>query len=132
MSIQSTLTACSWRVARAALRPKAQTVATTRLIRPAIAIPTVCVPTLNMCWSLNQQFVRGYASKKAKGGKASPKKAAKEAAESDRDDKDADVELKFDEQQLIKKMNQVTDWLKKDLANIRIGRANPGQSRLTH
>ncbi|KAG2179883.1 hypothetical protein INT43_003669 [Umbelopsis isabellina] len=125
MSIQSTLTASSWRVARAALRPKVQTVAATRLIRPAIAIPTVCVPSLSMCGSLNQQSVRSYASKKAKGGKVSPKKAAKEAVESDRDDKDADVELKFDVDQLVKKMNQVTDWLKKDLANIRIGRANP-------
>jgi len=83
------------------------------------------VPAAQQCNSVNQQSIRWYASKKAKGGKGSPKKAAKEAVESDRDEKDEDVELNFDEQQLVKKMNQVTDWLKKDLAGIRIGRANP-------
>jgi hypothetical protein len=127
MSIQSTISTSSWRLARAALRPNVQKLVATRLIRPAIAIPMVCVPTSSMCWSFNQQSIRGYASKKAKGGKGSPKKTAKEAIESDRDDKDVDVELRFDEQQLVKKMNQVTDWLKNDLANIRIGRANPGE-----
>jgi hypothetical protein len=123
---RANVTASAWRITRTALRSSIAELSSTRLIRPAVAIPALCVPAAQQCNSVNQQSIRWYASKKAKGGKGSPKKAAKEAVETDRDEKDEDVELNFDEQQLVKKMNQVTDWLKKDLAGIRIGRANPG------
>lgn len=94
---------------------------TTRIVRPTVAIPSLCVPAA-------QQSVRWYASKKAKGGKGAQKKAGKEETESERTSpKNEDIELKFDEQQIVKKMNQVTEWLKKDLSGIRIGRANPGK-----
>lgn len=123
---RSNITANSWRVARTIFRTSTVPMLPSRLVRPAITIPSLCVPTVQYLSAVNQQSVRWYASKKAKGGKGSQKKASKEAAEIDESDKNEDVELKFDEQQLVNKMNQVTDWLKKDLAGIRIGRANPG------
>ncbi|KAI8575123.1 hypothetical protein K450DRAFT_181276 [Umbelopsis ramanniana AG] len=97
----------------------------TRVLRPAVVIPSFVVPAAQHLPAVHHQSVRWYASKKAKGGKGAQKKAAKEEAEPESSPKAEDIELKFDEQQIVKKMNQVSDWLKKDLAGIRIGRANP-------
>ncbi|KAI9282794.1 ribosome recycling factor domain-containing protein [Umbelopsis sp. AD052] len=95
----------------------------TRVLRPTI--PSICVPAAQHLPTVHHQTVRWYASKKAKGGKGAQKKAGKEEAEPEISPKAEVVELKFDEQQVVKKMNQVSDWLKKDLSGIRIGRANP-------
>ena len=125
--------ATTLRIVRTVPRLSQACLPTTGIVRPAVAIPSFCVPAAQHIPTVHHQSVRWYASKKAKGGKGAQKKAGKEDAEPERiSPKDEDIELKFDEQQVVKKMNQVSEWLKKDLSGIRIGRANPGKKKNTN
>jgi hypothetical protein len=122
--------ATTLRIVRTVPRLSQACLPTSGIMRPAIAIPSFCVPAAQHIPTVHHQSVRWYASKKAKGGKGAQKKAGKEEAEPERSSpKDEVMELKFDEQQVVKKMNQVSEWLKKDLSGIRIGRANPGKKK---